>query len=202
MRILKSSLLASLFFFLSLANAGDPDPHAQHKQMMSKGSGYGRSVHSYDLGDIGVTLSDGVVTTLEEAFADDKPVMVHFIFTTCTTICPVQAATFYQVQHHLGDEASDVQMVSISIDPEYDTPSRLQDYGKKFHAGSQWIFLTGTAEQMIRTQRAFDAYEGGKMNHKPLTLLRGAGSEEWVRLDGLINASDIMKEYRQLTDAS
>jgi protein SCO1/2 len=201
MKILLKIYAIGLVFIAFVAGA-DEDPHAHHKQMMNKGSAYGRSVHTYDLGEIDVTLSDGVETTLVDAFADDKPVMVHFIFTTCTTICPVQAATFYQVQHHLGDEASDVQMVSISIDPEYDTPSRLQDYAKKFHAGSQWIFLTGTTDEMIRTQRAFHAYEGGKMNHKPLTLLRAAGSDEWVRLDGLINASDIMKEYRQLTDAS
>jgi len=186
---------------LSAAETGAADPHANHKKMMSKSS-HRRTVHDYDLGEIGVTLSDSVETTLSELVADDKPVMVHFIFTTCTTICPVQAATFSQVQRKLGDEASEVQMVSVSIDPEYDTPARLQEYAKKFQAGSQWQFITGTSEQMIQVQRAFDAYEGNKMNHRALTLIKIPGSDDWVRLEGLIGASVIIEEYRKLKSAS
>ena len=202
-RILSSALIAAFILSISIAAVGETnvDPHAQHKKMMGNKS-YQRSVHTYDVGDIGVMRSDTVETTLSEVIADDKAVMVHFIFTTCTTICPVQAATFSQVQRQLGDEVSNVQMLSVSIDPEYDTPSRLQEYAKKFRAGPQWDFVTGTTEQMIRVQRAFDAYEGSKMNHKPLTLLRAVGTEEWVRLDGLASASDIIKEYRQLKSTS
>jgi len=122
---------------------------------------------------------------------------VHFIFTTCTTICPVQAATFAQVQRHLGDEAAEVQMVSVSIDPEYDTPERLTEYAEKFHAGPQWDFITGTSQQMIDVQKAFDAYEGNKMNHRALTLIRMPGSDEWIRLEGLIGASVIIDEVRK-----
>jgi len=182
---------------LSAAETGTVDPHANHKKMMSKSS-HRRTVHDYDLGEIDVTLSDSVEMTLSELISDDKPVMIHFIFTTCTTICPVQAATFSQVQRKLGDEASEVQMVSVSIDPEYDTPARLHEYAKKFHAGPQWDFITGTSEQMIQVQKAFDAYEGNKMNHRALTLLKMPGTDEWVRLEGLISASVIIDEYRQL----
>ena len=169
--------------------------------MMSKTT-YTLSTHTYELDEIGVTKSDEVETTIDELIADDKPVMVHFIFTTCTTICPVQAATFAQVQRQLGDEAAEVQMVSVSIDPEYDTPARLQEYAKKFQAGPQWDFVTGTSEQMIQVQKAFDAYEGNKMNHRPLTLLKVPGSDEWIRLEGLISASVIIEEYRKLKSAS
>ena len=177
------------------------DPHAKHRQMMAKTT-YTATTHTYEFDEIGVTLSDEVETTIDELIADDKPVMVHFIFTTCTTICPVQAATFSQVQRTLGDEASEVQMISVSIDPEYDTPARLQEYAKKFQAGSQWDFITGTAEQMIQVQKAFDAYEGNKMNHRALTLIKIPGSDDWVRLEGLIGASVIIEEYRKLKSAS
>jgi len=178
------------------------DPHANHKKMMSSSDSHARSSHAYDLQGIGVTLADSTKTTLADLVSADKPVMVHFIFTTCTTICPVQAATFSQVQQRLGDEASGVQMISVSIDPEYDTPARLQDYAKKFRAGPQWDFLTGSTEQMIQVQKAFDAYDGNKMNHKPLTLLRAAGADEWVRLEGLVSSSDILEEYERLKSGS
>ena len=185
-----------------IAGEESSDPHANHKKIMESKSTHARSTHAYDLDGIGVTKSDSTKTTLAELISDDKPVMVHFIFTTCTTICPVQAATFSQVQQKLGDEASEVQMVSVSIDPEYDTPARLQDYAKKFRAGPQWDFLTGTSEQMIQVQKAFDAYEGNKMSHKALTLIKGAGAAEWVRLEGLISASDILEEYQRLKSSS
>lgn len=194
--------LTFLVLMLSASGASPADdPHAHHKSMMNKPS-YSRSLHEYDLNGLGVTRSDKVDTTFADLIAGDKPVMVHFIFTTCTTICPVQAATFSQVQRQLGDEVSDVKMISVSIDPEYDTPAKLQEYAKKFRAGPQWDFLTGTTEQMIRLQKAFDAYEGGKMSHKPLTLIRGAGAEEWIRLDGLVGASDIMLEYKKLKSST
>ena len=198
-------LLACLAFFgppqAFAGETSESDPHAHHKKMMSE-STYRRTLHEYDLGDIGVTKADAVETMLDDLMSRDKPVMVHFIFTTCTTICPVQAATFAQVQRQLGDEAAEVQMVSVSIDPEYDTPERLAEYAKKFHAGPQWDFITGTSEQMIAVQKAFDAYEGNKMNHRPLTLIRMPGSDEWIRLEGLIGASVIVDEYRKFKNES
>jgi len=198
-------LLACLAFFAPpqafAGETSESDPHAHHKKMMSE-STYRRTLHEYDLGDIGVTKADAVETMLDDLMSREKPVMVHFIFTTCTTICPVQAATFAQVQRQLGDEAAEVQMVSVSIDPEYDTPERLAEYAKKFHAGPQWDFITGTSEQMIAVQKAFDAYEGNKMNHRPLTLIRMPGSDEWIRLEGLIGASVIVDEYRNFKNQS
>jgi len=183
------------------AGLAENDPHAKHRQMMAKTT-YTVSTHTYEFDQIGVTKSDEVETSIGDLIADDKPVMVHFIFTTCTTICPVQAATFAQVQRKLGDEASEVQMISVSIDPEYDTPARLRDYAKMFQAGPQWDFITGTSEQMIQVQKSFDAYEGNKMNHRALTLIKIPGSDDWVRLEGLIGASVIIEEYRKLKSES
>lgn len=200
-RVNQILLVMMLTTIAGLNVAAETDPHAHHKQMMRKTT-YGRSTHIYDLAGINVTEIDSGETTLVNVISDEKPVMVHFIFTTCTTICPVQAATFSQVQRTLGDEALEVQMISVSIDPEYDTPARLRQYAATFRAGPQWEFLTGTEAAMISVQRAFNAYEGGKMNHKPLTLLKGAGQEEWVRLEGLVSASDIIEEYRKLKSSS
>lgn len=195
-------LLVGLLVTSSASAEQTADPHAGHKAMMHEMDSFQRSVRVYDMDDTTVTTADSSLTTLAELVEDDKPVMVHFIFTTCTTICPVQAATFSQVQRQLGDEASAVQMISVSIDPEYDTPAKLRDYGEKFRAGPQWEFITGSTEAMIRVQKIFDAYEGNKMNHRPLTLIKIPGSREWIRLEGLIGASVIVEEYRKLQSRS
>jgi protein SCO1/2 len=135
---------------------------------------------------------------IDEALATEEPVMLNFIFTTCTTICPVLSATFTQVQRELGDEAGQLRMISISIDPEYDTPERLRDYAVRFKAGPQWAFYTGTNDDIVTVQKAFDAYRGSKANHEPLTFLHVPGDPQWVRINGLASAGDVVREYRRL----
>jgi protein SCO1/2 len=124
-------------------------------------------------------------------------VAVNFIFTTCTTICPVMTATFAQMRRALGPDAGRVRLVSISIDPEYDRPQVLKSYGERFGAGGDWSFLTGDSGDVQRVLRAFAADNGSKMNHRPLTLLRAGGGGEWVRIDGLASGSQLAGEVRE-----
>lgn len=173
--------------------------HHHHHAMAQADAGYQRSDASYRIPDVSLVDMDGKAVSLLDGLGGDGPVLLNFIFTSCTTICPAMSATFMQVQDQLGEEVDRVRMVSISIDPENDTPDRLKEYARRFHAGSQWKMLTGSAEDSIAVQRAFDAYRGGKMNHAPVTFLRAGGADRsWVRLDGLASASDIVDEYRKL----
>jgi len=144
---------------------------------------------------------NGVRTPLAEVVSSDKPIFVNFIFTTCTTICPVMTGVFAKLQDALGDERDDVRMLSFSIDPDYDTPARLRAYAELFGAESQWDFYTGRLEDIIRVEKAFDVYRGNKMNHEPTTLLRAGPDAPWVRIDGLASADDLLREYRKLTTA-
>jgi protein SCO1/2 len=175
---------------------GDMD-HSKHKAMLKK-TGYERAVREYVLPDLEMVDQGGEEISVHTILESDEPVMVNFIFTTCTTICPVMSATFAQVQKSLGEEASSVRMVSVSIDPEHDTPERLREYAKRFEAGPQWTFLTGSLEDSVAVQKAFDVYRGNKMNHEPTTLLRHPDHKTWVRIDGLASAEDIVTEYRRL----
>jgi protein SCO1/2 len=175
----------------------EDDPHAQHRQMLDS-KGYTRTVHPYDPPDLPLVTADGRRTSLHQVLAGDRPVLLNFIFTTCTTICPALSATFAQVQSQLGSEAAQVYMVSISIDPEYDTPEQLRAYAQRFSAGPQWSFLTGDLKDVVAVQRAFDAYRGSKMNHPPLTFLRAAAGGPWVRLDGIASGADVVRELHDL----
>lgn len=179
------------------ATQQEDDPHAHHRHMMDQ-KGYKRSIHSYDIPQLMLVDMDNNKVSLNDALATDEPVMLNFIFTTCTTICPVLSATFTQVQRELGNEADQVKMISITIDPEYDTPQRLRDYAERFKAGPQWQFYTGSNDDIIAVQKVFDAYRGSKANHEPLTFLRVPEDPQWVRVNGLASAADVVKEYRRL----
>ncbi|MFZ2162459.1 MAG: SCO family protein [Sideroxyarcus sp.] len=171
-----------------------------HHHAMADSSGYQRLSASYDIPDVRLVDMNGAQVSLRDGLGGKEPVMLNFIFTSCTAICPVMSATFRQVQEQLGDERSKVRMVSISIDPENDTPARLREYAGRFEAGPQWRMLTGSLKDSIAVQRAFATYRGDKMNHAPATFLRvGGPGTPWVRLDGMASAADIIHEYRNLS---
>ncbi|MET0065254.1 MAG: SCO family protein [Candidatus Thiodiazotropha sp.] len=171
------------------------DHHAHHKMMMNQ-SGYQVKQARYSVPDVDLTSHLGDTVNLPELLAMERPVMLNFIFTTCTTICPVLSASFHQVQSLLGED-SEVAMISITIDPEYDTPERLRAYAERFRAGDEWTFYTGSYEDVVAVEKAFDIFRGSKMNHEPITLIRGQGTTEWKRIDGLASAEDIVQEYHK-----
>jgi protein SCO1/2 len=86
--------------------------------------------------------------------------------------------------------------VSISIDPEQDTPARLRAYAKKFGAGPEWNHYTGTVASSVAVQKAFGAYFGDKMSHQPVTLLRAAADGRWVRIDGFASSTQMLAELQ------
>lgn len=144
-----------------------------------------------------VTLVDaqGERVPLAAALGSSAPVVLQFIFTTCPSVCPALSATLAAAQPELGTSA---RLVSISIDPEFDTPARLRDYARRFNAGPRWRFLTGSREDVAAVQKAFGAYRPNKMWHEPLTFLRPASGESWVRLAGPMSAAELVAEVRRL----
>jgi protein SCO1/2 len=123
--------------------------------------------------------------------------MVDFIFTTCTTICPVLSAGFSNFQRKMGPGLKDVHLVSISIDPENDSPKKLREYLKRYDAKPGWDFLTGSKADIDKVIKALDAYSITKMSHLPLALLYSSSARQWVRIYGLIGTKDLIAEYEK-----
>lgn len=172
------------------------------RQVRGPKSKYMRSMAEYPIPDVELIASTGHRITLPEALRHEGPVVMQFVFTTCPTICPVMAGAFGRLQDLLRDDLPRVRLVSVSIDPEYDTPVRLREFAASVRATEHWKFYTGTRRNIIAVQKAFGVYEGNKMYHRPLTLLRGASTEHWVRIDGMLSAEDLLAECRPLLSDS
>jgi len=172
--------------------------HHEHHKAVAEVEGYVSKLTRYSIPQVQLVESDGKEVNLLEAIDSQTPVMLNFIFTTCTAICPTMSATFAQVAKKMDGAGEMMQLVSISVDPEQDTPAALVKYAKKFAGGSHWRLFTGTTGNSILTQRAFDAYRGDKMNHIPLTFIRGSNSGKWLRIEGLASADELIKEYKAL----
>jgi protein SCO1/2 len=182
------------------AVAGEHDHH-MHQQQAPANRPVSRITANYTIPDAPLVRMDGTKVNFGADIDDGKPVVLNFIYTTCTAICPVMTQTFAEVQGKLGSDRDQVRMVSVSIDPEQDTPARLREYAKQYRAGPQWQFYTGTVQSSIAVQRAFDAYRGDKMNHTPVTFLRAAPGKPWIRIDGFATPDEIVREVRQLVAA-
>jgi protein SCO1/2 len=170
-----------------------PDKHAAHRAAMQE-TRYSATTESYSIPDVELLDQMGTPVSLRMLLETDRPVALNFIFTTCTTICPVMTATFAQMRRELGDAGKELRMVSISIDPEYDRPDKLKTYSEQFRASANWYFLTGDSADILQVLRSFDSYAGSKMNHRPATLLKSPDSRSWTRIDGLASGTALANE--------
>ena len=178
------------------ARATDSVDSPSHEQHASQGTTV--STAQYAVPQVKLVRDDGKTISLPEEMDDGRPVVLNFIFTTCGSICPLMSQIFAQFQDRLGPDRGSVHLMSISTDPEEDTPARLTEYARKFRAGAEWQHYTGTLNASLEVQRAFDVYRGDKMSHTPVTLLRAAPGQPWRRIEGFVSPDDLLHQYRQL----
>jgi protein SCO1/2 len=176
---------------LAAGSAESMDEHAHHHAAIT---GTTRSVASYHIPDVQLTREDERIVNLGEELNDGRAVVVAFIYTSCTTVCPLTSRTLLDLQSKLGSARDHVHLLSISIDPEQDTPARLRDYARTFHAGPEWQHYTGTLSASQTVQRAFDVYRGDKMAHVPALIVRAAPGADWVRIEGFATAEQLLAE--------
>ncbi len=197
---LRLALVALLALLVAAAaRAGDGGDPLQHPDVI--GDDVVRTTGRYAVPDVTLTRDDGKAVTLTGEMNDGRAVVLNFVFTSCTSICPLTSLTFAQLQGKLGALSSHVHLMSISIDPEQDTPARLREYAAKFGAGPHWQHYTGTVAASVATQRAFNVLSDDKMNHAPITLVRAAPGAPWARIDGFATADQLLAELRDVTAA-
>lgn len=93
---------------------------------------------------------DGEVFT--EAALCGHPTVVNFVFTRCDTICPVIAMKTQRLQDKTQDpKGAGIKILTISVDPEWDTPAKLTEFGARYGANpARWRFLTGPKDKITQ----------------------------------------------------
>ena len=125
--------------------------------------------------EFSLTSQDG--GELKLADLRGKVVAVTFIFTRCIDTCPVLTPMMSFVQDRLGsDFGARIVFVSITVDPERDTPEVLKEYGEAFGADfAGWYFLTGSPSTIADVVRRYGVFaakaENGNVEHTFLTSI-------------------------------
>jgi protein SCO1/2 len=135
-----------------------------------------------------LTSQDGKPVALADLRG--KVVAVTFIYTGCPDICPLLTQKMVDVQNALGAEfGAKIAFVSISLDPEHDTPEVLKDYAQFWGANLDgWAFLTGSLEAVRDVTRHYGVFfakkEDGSVDHTQLTSLVDADGQMRVQYLG------------------
>jgi len=159
---------------------------------------YKRTVEKYNIPDITLINQDGKKVRLVSLLNSNQPVVVAFIYGTCTTICPVLSAGFVNLQNKLLTFGQQPRLISITIDPENDSPKVMKNYLKRYRAKPGWDFLTGSRSDIDKVMKAFNAYIPDKMSHYPLNMIRNPKNGTWVRLFGIMSSMELLEEYQSV----
>ncbi|HRO74865.1 MAG TPA: SCO family protein [Crocinitomicaceae bacterium] len=130
--------------FLPIINPIDVDSSMVESSLQDKGVGHVVQPFSF---------KDQHNQTVTNELVKGKIWVAEYFFTTCQSICPVMNQEMMNVQKAFKNDDK-VKILSFTVDPEIDTPEKLNDYAKNHHADeNQWYFLTGKKEELYAFAR-------------------------------------------------
>lgn len=140
-------------------------------------------------------------------FYDDlvagRVVLINFMFTTCTNICPAMTANLAQVQRLLKDDLRKrVVMISISVDPETDTPAVLKAYVERYAVGPGWYFLTGPRDRIEALVSKLGDNSGDKLRHSGMLLIGNEPARTWIKGVAMAPPEEIASAVRKMLEPS
>ncbi len=166
-----SRLLASTTILLSLCAA----PAFPHLPILPKKPEIGRKAIQTAVPEF--TLVDQNDKPFHFANSRGKIVLATFVFTTCPDVCPLLTAKFASIQRTLQEKkVDDYLLLTITTDPERDTPAALKSYAEQFKADfNHWLFLTGPKQDLAKVWKAFGVTvrkrPDGQIQHTTLATL-------------------------------
>jgi protein SCO1/2 len=127
---------------------------------------------------------------------------IQFIFTRCATICPILANQFEGVRTQLADGMGrDYALVSITVDPEYDRPDTLKEWGRRHGVGAGWSLLTGTKVEVERLLAGLGVSTSDPRNHQSRVLVFDGATGQGLWTGGLASAGEIATILRRVRSA-
>jgi cytochrome oxidase Cu insertion factor (SCO1/SenC/PrrC family)/cytochrome c2 len=164
-------VLAGITMLAALATAV---PHAVEAQSRRLGEGY--------FPNLPVVTHEGKTLRFYDDLLKGKIVVINFIYTSCQDICPIATARLAQVEEKLGEKVGrDFFFISMTVDPEHDTPERLNEYAKGFGAGPGWTFVTGRPEDVRAINYKFGERSTSLTEHRNEIVVGNEATGQWQR---------------------
>jgi protein SCO1/2 len=169
-------------------------PELEHSQQEPSKVPHTVSPSEKYFSDVELINQDGQKLRFYSDVLKDKVVIVNTFFTTCTSVCPPMNRNMERIQEALGERlGNQAFLVSISVDPETDTPLRLKEYAGRFHARPGWVFLTGKKENVDWALYKIGQYVEKKDDHSTIIIIGNEAKGLWKKAFGLAKADELMK---------
>lgn len=155
-------------------------------------SGTESPAHAY-FSDVVLLDQNGKPHRLYSDLLEGKVVIINSFFTTCKDSCPVMNRNFAAIQQELKDRiGKNVFLLSLSVDPENDTPERLRAYAEHMKAGPGWLFLTGSKTNVDYALYKLGLYTQERQNHLTLFIVGNEPTGLWKKVQGTAAPEDLM----------
>jgi protein SCO1/2 len=129
-----------------------------------------------------VKTQDGETVRFYDDLIKGKIVIISFIYTSCTDICPLTTARLSQLEDRLGDALGrDVFMISMTVDPKRDTPQKMKEFSSAFQTRPGWTFVTGALEDIRAINYKFGERSEILSEHRNQIVLGNDATGEWQR---------------------
>ncbi|WP_245678358.1 SCO family protein [Chondromyces crocatus] len=129
-----------------------------------------------------------------------RKVLINFAFTSCSGACPVMAQNLVRVQELLRQQGEQATILTITVDPENDTPAVLKQYAAKYKAGPGWFFLTGTPENVTSVLERLGGKVRQPSEHTAKLLIGDTSTGMWVKTVATESPETIAHLVKHLND--
>jgi protein SCO1 len=143
--------------------------------------------------DVQVVTQTGEHLRFSSELLKGRVAIITGFFTNCTSMCPITQESLAHVAKLLGPRlGKDVIIVSLSTDPENDTPARMKAWAEKFHIASGWMLATGNKADVQSLLKSLGLYVDIPQRHQSLLMI-GSESSGWVRVSSWTPAEKLVK---------
>lgn len=152
------------------------------------------------LPDLVLVDQNGRKTRFYTDLIKGKTVLISFFYTSCGYTCLRQGKVFADLQKELGDRlGKDVFLISVTMDPETDTPDRLKIWGTRYGLRKGWTLVTGGKVEMSKLVSYLTGNPLGKIEtHSSFIYLGNDKKNKWIVTYGLTAPKNLVKQIEEL----
>lgn len=191
---MKKAITSSLTIFVLLVLCGSLMAQDASQPARQAASADGESGGKKYFTDVLLVNQNGEKKRFYTDLLQGKVVVINSFFATCTGSCLPLNRNLEKMQKALGPHMGErVFFLSISVDPEVDTPANLKAYAKKLNAGPGWFFLTGDKANVDFVLRKIGQFVDNKADHRNIFIIANERTGLWKKAFGLARDDELMK---------
>jgi protein SCO1 len=197
-------VITALIGTLILVSVSAPAAQIRSETPLSQPTSDGEmsAAHKY-FSDVVLVNQDGKELRFYSDLLKGRVVIINTFFTTCISVCPPMTRTLERIQEWLGDRlGKEAFILSISVDPEVDTPPKLKAFAESYGARPGWHLLGGKKENVGIALKKIGQFVESRDNHSTILIVGNERTGLWKKAFGLAKPSDLITVVESVLEDS